>query len=125
MPYTIAAFVTRLPTLSPTAFRTAYESHIPFLLATVGAAASPSTVTRQYVRRAKADPAGLTPVSFTDSPHAFDYDVLVQMTFRDEQHAAVFQQAYGEKKREIGESMGEFAELSRVQVIAFEDAICD
>lgn len=125
MPYTIAAFVNRLPTLSPTDFQTAYESHVPFLRETVGNAGSPETFTRQYVRRAKADPEGLKVVSFTDSQEPFDHDLVAYLTFRDEEHAQVFQQAYGENKQAIGAKVAEFAELSKFQVIAFQDAISD
>ncbi|KAH7408648.1 hypothetical protein DE146DRAFT_688497, partial [Phaeosphaeria sp. MPI-PUGE-AT-0046c] len=125
MPYTVAAFVNRLPTLSPSDFQAAYESHVPFLRETVGAAGSPETFTRQYVRRAKADPEGLKVVSFTDSPEAFDHDLVAYLTFRDEEHAAVFQEAYGANKQAIGAKVAEFAELSKFQVIAFQDAIVD
>ncbi|EAT79778.1 hypothetical protein HBH56_181830 [Parastagonospora nodorum] len=124
MPYTIAAFVTRKPTLSPTDFQAAYENHVPFLRDTVGSGA-PETFTRQYVRRAKADPKGLKPVSFTDSQEVFNHDLIAYMTFRDEEHAQVFQQAYEENKQAIGEKVAEFAELSQFQVIAFHDAISD
>jgi hypothetical protein len=124
MPYTIAAFVTRKPTLSPTDFQVAYENHVPFLRNTVGPGA-PETFTRQYVRRAKADPEGLKPVSFTDSPEVFNHDLIAYMIFRDEEHAQIFQQAYGENKQAIGAKVAEFAELSQFQVIAFQDAISD
>jgi hypothetical protein len=125
MPYTIAAFVTRKPNLSPKDFQAAYESHVPFLRDTVGSAGSPETFTRQYVRRAKADPQGLKPVSFTDSTEEFNHDLVAHLTFRDEEHAQAFQQAYGENKQVIGAKVAEFAELSQFQVIAFQDAISD
>jgi hypothetical protein len=125
MPYTIAAFVTRLPTFSPTDFQAAYESHVPFLRKTVGSAASPTTFTRQYVRRAKADPEGLKIVSFTGSEETFSYDLVSYMTFRDEDHARIFHEAYGEMKQEIDAKVAEFAELSHFQVIGFQDAISD
>jgi hypothetical protein len=124
MGYTVAAFVTRLPTLSPSDFQTAYESHVPFLREKVGAGA-PVTYTRQYVRRAKADPQGLKPVSFTDSPNAFNHDLVAHLTFRDEEHAQVFQRAYGENREAITAQVAEFAELSQFQVIAFQDTISD
>jgi hypothetical protein len=125
MPYTIAAFVTRLPTLSPTDFQAAYETHVPFLRETVGSAGAPETFTRQYVRRAKADPEGLKVVSFTDNALNFDHDLVAHLTFRDEEHAQAFQQAYREHRQAIGAKVAEFAEMSQFQVIAFEDAISD
>jgi hypothetical protein len=125
MPFTIAAFVTRLPTLSPTEFQSAYESHVPFLRETVGDAGSPETITRHYVRRAKADPEGLKVVSYTGSEETFGYDLVSYLTFKDEDHAKVFQEAYGEKQQGIGAKVAEFAELNRFRVIAFQDAISD
>jgi hypothetical protein len=125
MPYTIAAFVTRRPSLSPSDFQSAYESHVSFLRETVGSAGAPETFTRQYVRRAKADPEDLKVVSFTDSPEAFNHDLVAHLTFRDEEHAQAFQQAYRENKQAIGAKVAEFAELSQFQVIAFQDAISD
>jgi hypothetical protein len=124
MPFTIAAFVTRLPTLSPTDFQAAYESHVSFLRTTVGAGA-PESITRHYVRRAKADPEGLKVVSYTGSEETFGYDLVAFLNFKDEDHAKVFQQAYGEKQQEIGAKVAEFAELSKFRVIAFQDAIED
>ena len=71
MPFTIAAFVTRKPELSPSAFQTAYEeSHLPVLKEAVGSA-YPQTITRHYVKRAKSDPEGLKPLSFTGSEETF------------------------------------------------------
>jgi hypothetical protein len=65
MPFTIAAFVTRKPELSPTDFQAAYDNtHLPLLKETVGDA-YPESVTRYYVKRAKSDPEGLKPLSFT------------------------------------------------------------
>jgi hypothetical protein len=125
MPYTIAAFVTRKPTMSPTDFQAAYESHVPFLRDTVGSAGSPETFARLYVRRAKDDPAGLKPISLTDSPAEFNHDVVAYLTFRDEEHAQVFQDAYRENNEAIGAKVAEFAELSQFQVIAFQDAIVE
>jgi hypothetical protein len=47
------------------------------------------------------------------------------LTFRDEEHAQVFQRAYGENREAITAQVAEFAELSQFQVIAFQDTISD
>jgi hypothetical protein len=123
MPFTIAAFVTRKPELSPTDFQNAYEAHVPFLKSTVGSEGAPESIARHYVRRTKADPEGLRIVSFTGSEETFGYDLVAFLTFRDEDHAKVFQAAYGENQEAIGAKVAEFADLTKFRVIGFQDAI--
>jgi hypothetical protein len=84
MPFTIAAFVTRKDGISPADFQTAYDTtHLPLLKNAVGDA-YPQSVTRWYVKRAKSDPEGLKPLSFTGSEETFGYDLISYLTFEDE-----------------------------------------
>jgi hypothetical protein len=125
MPYTIASFVTRKSNLSPEEFKAAHEAHVPFVRETVGSAATPEKYARLYVARSKDDPKGLKIVSFTGSEETFGYDLVSYMTFRDEDHAMSFYQAYGQKKDQIDAKTAEFAEMSEFKVIGFEDAVID
>ncbi|KAF2015242.1 hypothetical protein BU24DRAFT_421550 [Aaosphaeria arxii CBS 175.79] len=123
MPFTIAAFVTRKPEISPADFEAAYEStHIPALKEAVGDA-YPQTVARYYVRRAKSDPQGLTPLSFTGSEETFGYDLVSHLTFADEPAALEFQKKYAEAKESLAANVAGFAQLENFRVIAFKDAI--
>ena len=123
MPFTIGSFVTRQPSLTPSAFQAAYDAHLPFLCSTVGDAAKPTRITRHYVRRAKADPEGLRPVSYTGSEESFGYDLVAFLEFRDEEHARVFQEKYDAAKQVIGAKVAEFAQLDQFRVLAFQDAL--
>jgi hypothetical protein len=123
MPFTIASFVTRQPALSPVDFQAAYDAHLPFLCSTVGDDAKPSKITRYYVRRAKSDPEGLKPVSYTGSEDSFGYDLVAFLEFRDEEHARVFQEKYDAAKEVIGAKVAEFARLDAFRVLAFQDAL--
>ncbi|KAF2191572.1 hypothetical protein K469DRAFT_720626 [Zopfia rhizophila CBS 207.26] len=125
MPFTIAAFITRKPEVSPTDFATHYdETHIPLLKSLVGDA-FPESITRYYVRRAKSDPSGLTPLVFGGSAADFDYDVVSIMTFADEPAAQKFQQKYGEPEiqAKLGGDMAKFQVLEKLRVIAFQDPV--
>lgn len=123
MPFTIAAFVTRKPEISPADFQTAYEeSHLAVLKEAVGPA-YPQTITRHYVKRAKSDPAGLKPLSFTGSEETFGYDLISYFSFADEPSALEFQKAYAAEQDKISQSVAEFAQLDKFRVIAFQDAI--
>lgn len=121
MPFTIAAFVTRKPELSPTELKAAYEAHVPFLKETVGSAAAPQTITRHYVARQKNDAEKVE--SYAGNGETFGYDLIAFLTFKDEEHAKVFQAAYGENEEKIVGKVAEFATLNQFRVIAFEDAI--
>ncbi|KAF2106905.1 hypothetical protein BDV96DRAFT_606943 [Lophiotrema nucula] len=123
MPFTIAAFITRKPELSPTDFQAAYEDkHLPLLKDVVGNA-YPQTVTRNYVKRAKADPAGLKPLSFTGSEETFGYDLVSFLQFEDEPKAQEFQKKYAEGQERIAGDVATFAQLDKFRVIAFNDAL--
>jgi hypothetical protein len=141
MPFIVAAFVTRKPEvnfhlifqpslpslttlqISPTDFQTAYDTtHLPLLKSCVGDA-YPDTVTRYYVRRAKSDPEGLKPLSFTGSEETFGYDLVSYLSFADEAKALKFQQKYAECQEKIAENVGSFAQLDKFRVIAFQDPI--
>lgn len=123
MPFVVAAFVTRKPELSPADFQTAYDTtHLPLLKEAVGDA-YPETVTRYYVKRAKSDPEGLKPLSFTGSEETFGYDLVSYLGFADEPAALKFQQKYAENMDKIAANVGSFAQLDKFRVIAFQDPV--
>jgi hypothetical protein len=140
MPFIVAAFVTRksevsiqegssrttiLTTrqISPADFKNAYDStHLHLLKELVGDS-YPDSVTRYYVRRAKSDPEGLKPLSFTGSEETFGYDLVSYLSFADEAKAGEFQKKYAEAQEKIGANVATFAQLDKFRVIAFEDPI--
>ncbi|KAF2790467.1 hypothetical protein K505DRAFT_327567 [Melanomma pulvis-pyrius CBS 109.77] len=122
MPFTIAAFVTRKPDISPVDFKSAYEKHLSILKEATGDSYADS-VTRHYVKRVKADPTGEKPLTFTGSEQTFGYDLVVFFTFADEAAAGVFQEKYGAAQEKIAGDAGAFAQLDKFRVIGFEDAI--
>ncbi|KAF2477638.1 uncharacterized protein BDR25DRAFT_299507 [Lindgomyces ingoldianus] len=124
MPFTIAAFITRRPEVSPTDFATYYDTkQIPLMKSLVGDD-MPSTVTRYYVKRAKSDPSGLTPLAFGGNG-TFDYDLVSFFKFADEPAALKFQQKYADKEieKQLAMDLGEYAQLDKFKVIAFQDPI--
>jgi hypothetical protein len=143
MPFIVAAFVTRKPEvsiclpiffckrshganihqISPADFQTAYDTtHLPLLKEAVGDA-YPDSVTRYYVKRAKSDPEGLKPLSFSGSEETFGYDLVSYLSFADEAAAQKFQQKYGEAQEKIAGNVASFAQLDKFRVIAFQDPI--
>ena len=121
MPFTIGTFIARQPSLSPAEFQAAFEEYVTFLRSTIGEAGAPESILRNYVRR---NDSGKI-ISPSGSEETFGYDLVSYMNFRDEQHAKAFQQAYGQHEQEIGAKVAQFAELSHLKVIAFQDSILD
>lgn len=90
MAYTIVAFIWRKPGLSPTEFKSHYEtSHIPLLLSLTGPL-FPLSHSRFYLGRNASDTsssdttnANHQPTVFAGTPNDFDYDVLATLIFED------------------------------------------
>lgn len=75
------------------------------------------------MRRAKSDPEGLKPLSFTGSEETFGYDLVSYLSFADEAKAGEFQQKYGAAQEKIGANVASFAQLDKFRVIAFEEPL--
>jgi hypothetical protein len=76
-----------------------------------------------YVKRAKSDPTGETPLSFTGSELTFGYDLIVFFKFENEEKAGEFQAKYAEQQEKIAADVAGFVQLEKFRVIAFEEGI--
>lgn len=125
---TIHMYLWRLPTLSPTSFRTHYETvHLPLVRSLAGEA-FPTHHKRIYTARAAEPPheAQTLPLPGRDpaqSKRFFDWDVVVEMSFEtpekmQEMLGAVMREDVAKKLREDEER---FLDQGRAEVVIVEE----
>ncbi|KAL8658902.1 MAG: hypothetical protein Q9202_007371 [Teloschistes flavicans] len=121
MPYTILAFITRRPTLSPSEFSSHYENtHIPLLRSLMGPT-FPTSHTRFYLARTA--PPAADPVVYAGAKEDFDYDVCAKLVFEDEAAFGRFfeRMMVPEVKARIEEDEELFLDRERFRSVAVGD----
>ncbi|OAL54592.1 hypothetical protein IQ07DRAFT_640097 [Pyrenochaeta sp. DS3sAY3a] len=84
----ILLYCHRKPGTTPLAFKTHYETvHIPLMRSLAGPT-FPTKHIRHYIARSADPPYSAT--VFSGSQQDFEYDVVVVMEFRDQEHAGSF-----------------------------------
>jgi hypothetical protein len=120
MPFTLVAYETRKPDLTPSEFQDYYDNtHMPIIKEAVGSA-FPTSHARYYPKR---QPNSNTPLMFIGSAENIHYDALVIMTFDNEQHVIDFQTKYADPEifAKIGASADQFIVSSKLMVAGFEE----
>ncbi|MCJ1381313.1 hypothetical protein MMC17_004423 [Xylographa soralifera] len=131
MTYTIAVFLWRAPHVTPTEFKTHYETkHIPLLLSVMGSI-FPKKHTRYYLPKhaAPTSPDNPTPTYvptvFMGTPEDFSYDVIAKLEFEDEKgfHAFFAKFMEPEVSRVLGEDEEKFVLRSMLRSVKVEDGV--
>jgi len=119
MPYTFLIFTHRLPTLTPSAFLTHYEtSHIP-LIQSIAGFHFPISHTRRYIQRSVAADNDYPATVLIGAPAEFDYDAIAELVFEDEAAYRMFLGLISEEDaaRRIRDDERLFLDRSRMRVV--------
>lgn len=126
MPYTIVAFETRKPQLTPKEFEDYYDNvHAPLIKKLMGKS-FPDTHARYFLKR-KSDvpntPDSLVPLVLMGTAADFDYDAIVVMTFEDEAQFLDFQTKFAtpEIGGQLAASAEKFIIQSALRVVAVQN----
>ncbi|KAI9038722.1 EthD domain-containing protein [Aspergillus affinis] len=131
MPCTIIAFLSRKPGLTPTEFKTYYETtHIP-LLKDIAGAHFPIAHKRFYLPRARVSDAADTDHSNTAYPAPilagdaaeFQYDVYAELTFRDVEHLGAFHGALMADGERLAADEERFLDRSLIRAVRVEEPV--
>ncbi|MCJ1285497.1 hypothetical protein MMC26_004837 [Xylographa opegraphella] len=137
MPYTIDCFLWRAPHLTPTEFKTHYETkHVPLLRAVTGPV-SPQTHTRYYLPKHThpSPPDSLTtttttttasiPTVLMGTPENFSYNVIAKLVFEDEKAFQAFHTRLMEPdvSKLLGEDEGRFMVRGMLRTVRVEDGV--
>ncbi|KAH8425961.1 EthD domain-containing protein [Aspergillus melleus] len=131
MPCTIIAFFARKPGLTPTEFKTHYETtHIPLLKELAGPH-FPIAHKRFYLPRTRAPDADETDHSNTAYPAPilagesadFQYDVYAELTFRDVEHFGAFHGALMKDGERLVADEERFLDRSKMRAVRVEEPV--
>ncbi|KAM5372123.1 hypothetical protein ACJZ2D_007656 [Fusarium nematophilum] len=121
MPYNVLMLAYRKPTLSPKEFYHHYETiHIPLVKSLAGAS-FPLSHTRRYIQRseAKEQEGGYPALLLSGSQQDFDYDVMIELSFEDEEAFHRFGRTMGEPdvQTAVAEDCGRFMDQDRSKAV--------
>lgn len=127
MPYTILILVYRLPTLTPTAFRSYYEnSHIP-LLKSIAGPLFPNTHTRRYISRTASPPGCVNSCTYpatvlVGTQLDFEYDAIAELKFDNETAFQAFFSRVNEPEaaRRIAQDEDQFLDRAKLRAVVLE-----
>lgn len=132
MPFTFLLFIPRNPALTPTEFKTHWETiHIP-LLKSIAGPLFPLTHTRHYISRPAQDPSHPDPKSNSDKDNEawpaavlvgtqedFTYDGIAELVFENEVAFHTFMAKMGEEEnaKRISEDEERFIVRERMRAV--------
>ncbi|OJJ06161.1 hypothetical protein ASPVEDRAFT_45579 [Aspergillus versicolor CBS 583.65] len=138
MTYTILAVLSRKPGLTPTQFKSYYETtHVP-LVKEIAGSHPPTVYKRYYLPRAHihgqggiddtnagadADTSNTAyPVTtaLAGNPSGLQFDVYTEMVFEDENHFGSFQAALEENSERVKADEAAFLDTSRIHIVKID-----
>ena len=123
MPLSLGITCYRLPTLTPDEFKDLYESkHVPLIRRLIGDGdAAPLSYRRHYLNRTPPDAegGGSKPRLLVGDVERADWDCLVEVTFRDEEHFQKYMAAYGQNAKTIADHGATFLDQKRALVASY------
>ncbi|WAO92368.1 EthD domain-containing protein [Fusarium falciforme] len=121
MPYHVLMLAYRKPTLSPKEFYHHYETiHIPLVKSLAGVN-FPLSHTRRYIQRsgAKEQEGEFPALLLSGSQQDFDYDVMIELSFEDEEAFYRFGRTMGEPdvQAAVADDCAKFMDQNRSKAV--------